>query len=1645
MPDDDRDDLSATSPPENEPNERAAETGEPPAAPRRRFFSRRNAVYAVAGLVGAALLAVLIAVFLYRSGQIDRIIANQIRSTLASYGIRAEIGSFRTRISPREVELSDITLYDAKSGALLGKAGRLMARVRIEDLWALNLRRNVNLEELTIENLEAWVAFDAEGFSNFRNITLPPPAPNSRILFSYSTAQINLRNGTIHYGDALHKLGGEARNVVLTIAPEDLSAPEESRMNRVNLALTDSSFTFDDQTVNDISIGARGRVNQVRADIDEFVLRSPVAETRAVGVMDDWRQPRYRFQIESTLDLTQLSDVLASDVTLRGSGRVVGTLEGEGTRYKLDSRVVSDALAADNVRLRGLNVTAQGGGDGAAYDVQAKAVADLLNVGDYQLNAVQLAGQVRGTGTDFRWLGELRAAAARQGANSIVSLILTEAEAEISENGERIRARAGRVAAGALNASGTRVNNLSASNVTVNTAGERTVVTAGGARAASVNASGAIVNDVTASGVEATVIGDDANVTIGRVGVGAVSAAGARTGSINIAGVRLAINDGRLAGRANDFNVGTVTLPLEKSRVEDVRVARPVFTVEPAGAYRVTADLSLGGGVLGEMKLGRAQGSLVAVNDQVQLNDFNAELFDGRASGSATLNTAGGTSRVAADFANLNIGNLITLATGRGDALITGQTTGKVDLTFPGTNFEAASGTLNAELNAATGEDGNPLGGGRTPVTGTVALRADRGLFQFERANLRTPASELNATGQLSLARDSNLQVKLTSSSAAELRRLIAGSGLAPEVEEQLAAYGVDLGGKLSFDGNLTGPIAAPSFNGKAAVDSLLVQGRNLGALTATVESTPELLRVRDGRLTERDGGGVQFALSYPLQGAGDLAIEATLDRANGGNIVAALPGLPASARLALGFVRSDLSGRVDLAGTPDALRGRGDLRFGPGRVGSERFQEIVARADFAGSTVTLETLDARFDAGRLTAKGSADIKTQAFNFNAEGTDIRLSLINSLAGGGQPTGSLPAFAGSVNLTARAQGNLLDPKSYDINFNAEGRDVTINNRPAGALTLVGRTENQRLNVTFSTGILGQPQQVVAQINFAERSLPTTIETSLTNADLTPLFATVLPTTGVRIAGRATGTLRASGNLFAENAEGEDVFSPTANLRGTANFTELTFQIAGTQLSATSPLIVQLSPDEIFFEKTQFTGPGTNVDIGGTAALSANGRQNLTVFGKLNLRVLNGISPDIFFGGAAEVAVNVLGTYAAPVLSGTATAAGASFSTIVDTQRVTLGNINGRVRFTQNAAQVESLVGTLGGGRVEVTSGGARLEGLRPVQYRAVVRASDVSLPFMDFRSTSDANIELRGTEDSRLIEGTINLRRVEYTEDIDLADLINRRREASLQQGGGGGGGDFSASTQLDLQISGNDALVVRNNLADLTGSATLRVRGTVEEPIISGRVAVSRGTVIFRDDRYDITRAFADLPPQPDADPIVNVEAQTEISGYRVVVSLNGELSRLQAVVRSEPALPQADVVALITTGSLSRDDGSSSLASTGFDTATGLVADTIVNAPVRRATDRLFGLNVFEIDPLLSGRGGGSPTARLTVGRQINRNLSVTYSTDFSARQNQVVALEYRLSDRLSFIAQYEQGSPENLRAQNNNFSFEIRFRKRF
>ena len=351
--------------------------------------------------------------------------------------------------------------------------------------------------------------------------------------------------------------------------------------------------------------------------------------------------------------------------------------------------------------------------------------------------------------------------------------------------------------------------------------------------------------------------------------------------------------------------------------------------------------------------------------------------------------------------------------------------------------------------------------------------------------------------------------------------------------------------------------------------------------------------------------------------------------------------------------------------------------------------------------------------------------------------------------------------------------------------------------------------------------------------------------------------------------------------------------------------------------------------------------------------------------------------------------------------------------------------------------------MGGGRVTV-SGGALLAGSARGRFALNARGENVTLNYpKDFRSTVTADLSLNGDMTSQFITGYVNVKRTEYTKDIDLADLIDQRPETTIEEGG-----QFSfAETAVlsGVRVEGRNALIMRNNLGNVVASINLRLDGPIGAPVIQGRVTATSGTLNFRNSPYELTRGLVDFPGRLSADPILNIAGESVIRGYRVKVGITGPLSNPNTTVGSEPALPQADVVSLILTGRLSSSEQNTSvLAQSGLGTAASLLTDAIINTPISRATNKLFGLSRLEINPVISG-AGTTPTARLTVGQRISKDVTVTYSTSLASDPNHVLAVEYRVSNRLSFIAQYEQGSQRNLSNRNNNFSFEIRFRKRF
>ncbi|HEY8563212.1 MAG TPA: translocation/assembly module TamB domain-containing protein [Pyrinomonadaceae bacterium] len=1692
--------------------------GEEEAAPERRgFFTRRNAVIA-SGILGLLLVLAVVLVFVsYRTGVFDNYIKTQFVAKMDQIGINFTADAFRVTIAPLKLELRNATFNNKVTGEKLFFVREADLFLTVQNLYAWQLSRDITIDTTDITGAEVYVTFDENGKSNFAELNFVEE--KGRVNFLYSSTKFTVKDSVVHFGDRQRRIAADASNLLFTLEPVDYNVPDEQKRYKFDLSSTDSFLAYDESRLENIDIKAQGIADRSGTEVTGLRLTTPIGETVLKGTTAGWESPRYNLEIESTVDLTQASTVFPTGTPLKGIGNFKGTVTGEGENYKVNGEISSESLSAANIYLRGLNINAAVDGKGTMYEANGKAIAQLLTFEDFKIDYPQLVGMVRGSGTDFRWVGELQAAAAKTPFGTIGGLFISDAVAEYKEEkfGASLgntRARtfssqgfdienaqvssikldsnegvttvsAPNASAGKFNTKAIRLENVKTRNLKIKDVPARTdviadTITSTGAtledtrlrnltmqdarigyqngtttinsRRASAEqllANGATIGEIVAQNFNVTDYPRETVVAADGLKVAKVQTNAAVLGALNIAGVRLTVREGRIEGTSGDIDAGNVTLAKnsnlpEGGNLANVKIYKPVFVLEPSGSYRASADMSLGGGTVGNVRLGAARAAVTVDNSQVALNDLTADVLDGKLNGNATiaLNTRG-RSEINADFTNLDLGKLLALQGGR-VVPVEGETTGNVNFTFSGTNFRTASGNITADIAANAGTAARGL----IPVTGRVEATAANGLFNVGVARLNTASSEFNATGTFDLnGYDSNLNVSLNSADASEISRIINVLDISPEFQRKTEEYNAQFAGNLAFNGTLTGNVSNPTIDGSARLDSLILRGRRLGSLRTDLLVSPTGTELRNGVLEESDGGTLAFNVDIPSGGANNISVQATLTNINTGNILAALPvDLPETLR----GLQADTSGTLNLSGLPNAMQGEAVLTAKNGTLQGQTFDNLDTRVTFAGNTVNLETFNARFGNGTLTAKGTYQTDTTAFNFDVEGKQIPLARVlpfvpNAFA-------DVPEVNGIVNLNAKAVGIKNDSRTYEINFNGTGTGITYGGNTLGDVVFDGRTENQQLNANLTVNLAGQQQTIAANVNFADPNLPFRAETNFNNTELAPFIALAREPGDIAITGQATGRIFLEGNLSSINAQtGEREFT-TGNLKGSADFTQLALQIGDTPIAATEPVAVRFDTNEIVVESARFAGGGTNLVVDGTIALRENGINNLNVNGRINLSILNAISRNTFFAGLADVNVRLTGPNPTARLNGTAVMQNASASAFIGSERISFERLQGRVIFTSNQIQIDELTGFLGGGRFTASGGAMIGNNLQLDAFRFVLGGTNVTVPLpKDFLTTGDAEIEINGRRNngalSTFIAGRINARRSVYTENIDLADVVGGRGDGSIAQSGSGDGSTFG-DVSLDLTVEGRNALVVRNNLADLTASLSLRVTGDLDAPQVEGRITADRGTLFYRNDRYEVQRGELVFPPNADGiEPIINLQAEAEISGYQIFVNLNGPLTdteNLSAQLRSNPALPQQDVVSLVTTGNLASNEGGiSPLAQSGISTAAEILTDQIINKPIAKATDKLFGLNKFQLDPIISGQR--NPGARLTVGRQINRNLAVTYSTNLSEDQNQVLALEYRVSNRLSFVAQYEQRSLSNVTRNKDVFSFEVRLRRRF
>ena len=218
----------------------------------------------------------------------------------------------------------------------------------------------------------------------------------------------------------------------------------------------------------------------------------------------------------------------------------------------------------------------------------------------------------------------------------------------------------------------------------------------------------------------------------------------------------------------------------------------------------------------------------------------------------------------------------------------------------------------------------------------------------------------------------------------------------------------------------------------------------------------------------------------------------------------------------------------------------------------------------------------------------------------------------------------------------------------------------------------------------------------------------------------------------------------------------------------------------------------------------------------------------------------------------------------------------------------------------------------------------------------------------------------------------------------------------------------------------------------------MRIRGTWEYPILLGSIHLLAGDMSFRGNRYRLSRGDINFANPFQLDPVLNIEATTTIRQYEVTVAFSGQSSHLTMSYRSDPPLPSTDIIALLALGSPGEE---SQLRGTSGTQTSQLGATTLLSEAVSSELggriQRLFGISHFSVDPsYMAETAIQNPGARVTISQQFSRDLIITYSTDVTSTQEQVIQIEYTLRRDISVIA---------LRDENGTFGIDVVRKKRF
>ena len=292
------------------------------------------------------------------------------------------------------------------------------------------------------------------------------------------------------------------------------------------------------------------------------------------------------------------------------------------------------------------------------------------------------------------------------------------------------------------------------------------------------------------------------------------------------------------------------------------------------------------------------------------------------------------------------------------------------------------------------------------------------------------------------------------------------------------------------------------------------------------------------------------------------------------------------------------------------------------------------------------------------------------------------------------------------------------------------------------------------------------------------------------------------------------------------------------------------------------------------------------------------------------------------GTATVDVNVTGTFAQPNLSG-GIAADLSALRFADPIIPPIANTILRINFTRDRVTIDRLSVGLGGGSISA-SGSISMTPLNNPVLDIRLNGRNALVVQNDMISVrASADLQVNGPLNAASVTGNLFVTRSGFFKDIDILPIGLPGRPApqpAMQPLLISFPDPPLRDWKFDIAIRTADPFRIQSNLANGRITGNLTFGGTGLEPWLDGTLYVERLTATLPFSQLQIDSSVIYFTRDNPFMPQLDLRGRSSIRDYRINVHITGPLTNPQAVFSSDPPLPQSEIVALIATGSTTRE-----------------------------------------------------------------------------------------------------------------------------